>query len=115
MQPVARVEMRSRWLDLGCGAGLDSLVAAERVGPKGCVLGIDFSASMLGRRQLFGDTCRPTPNSVCASIRGQLPLRDSSVEVALVNGILISTRFAMNFCELARVGASRRSLFPVRS
>ena len=36
-------------LDLGCGAGLDSLVAAERVGSTGRVVGVDFSASMLDR------------------------------------------------------------------
>ena len=41
-------------LDLGCGAGLDSLVAAERVGPTGCVIGVDFSPSHAGPRQPFG-------------------------------------------------------------
>lgn len=41
-------------LDLGCGAGLDSLIAAGRVGPAGRVLGIDFSESML-TRLLFAD------------------------------------------------------------
>src|SRR5712692_4844731 len=38
-------------LDLGCGAGLDSLIAARRVGPAGHVIGIDFSPSMLARAQ----------------------------------------------------------------
>ena len=38
-----------RVLDLGCGGGLDSLIAAERVGPDGQVVGVDFSAEMLGR------------------------------------------------------------------
>jgi arsenite methyltransferase len=36
-------------LDLGCGAGLDSLIASQRVGPTGYVVGIDFSDSMLAR------------------------------------------------------------------
>ena len=30
-------------LDLGCGAGMDSIIAARRVGPTGRVIGIDFS------------------------------------------------------------------------
>jgi hypothetical protein len=36
-------------LDLGCGAGLDSILAARRVGPAGKVIGVDFAAKM-GRR-----------------------------------------------------------------
>ena len=35
--------------DLGCGAGLDSLIAAQRVGAGGRVVGIDFSEAMLDR------------------------------------------------------------------
>ncbi len=41
-------------LDLGCGAGLDALIAAERAGPAGAVLGVDFSPAMLARaRQCY--------------------------------------------------------------
>jgi len=36
-------------MDVGCGAGLDSIVAAERVGRTGLIIGIDFSAGMLDR------------------------------------------------------------------
>jgi len=42
-----------RVLDIGCGAGDVSLLAAERVGPTGCVIGIDIamSAVSLARRR----------------------------------------------------------------
>ena len=58
-------------LDLGCGAGLDSLVAAERVGVTGCVVAIDFSPIMLDRanRRLVAS---PPPRRVCTSIRGRV-------------------------------------------
>ncbi|MGO8717762.1 MAG: methyltransferase domain-containing protein [Acidobacteriaceae bacterium] len=36
-------------LDLGCGAGLDSLIAARRAGSSGKVIGVDFSGPMLDR------------------------------------------------------------------
>src|SRR5947209_12691444 len=36
-------------LDLGCGAGMDTIIAARRVGPAGNVIGIDFSENMLQR------------------------------------------------------------------
>ena len=34
-------------LDLGCGAGLDSILAARHVGPTGTVIGVDFSPEMI--------------------------------------------------------------------
>jgi len=33
-------------LDLGCGSGLDALVASRRVGADGWVIGVDFSHAM---------------------------------------------------------------------
>ena len=36
-------------LDLGCGAGLDALIAARRVGLSGKVIAVDFSTAMLDR------------------------------------------------------------------
>lgn len=36
-------------VDLGCGCGASTLQLAERVGPKGKVLGVDISAPMLAR------------------------------------------------------------------
>ena len=34
-------------LDLGCGAGLDLLIAVEKVGEQGKVIGVDFNDDML--------------------------------------------------------------------
>src|SRR5947209_4253687 len=34
-------------LDLGCGAGMDSLLAARRVGPTGRVIGVDMTGPMV--------------------------------------------------------------------
>jgi arsenite methyltransferase len=91
-------------LDLGCGAGLDSLVAAERVGSTGCVVGIDFSASMLDRANR---SVRRRGYSHVVFVRTsaeQLPLRDASVHVALVNGIFNLNPFREEiFRELGRV------------
>src|SRR5690348_10265409 len=36
-------------LDLGCGAGLDSSIAAQRAGRDGAAIGVDFSFPMLVR------------------------------------------------------------------
>ena len=45
----AEIPEGSTVLDLGCGAGLDTLIAARRTGSAGRVIGIDFSGSMLDR------------------------------------------------------------------
>jgi SAM-dependent methyltransferase len=109
-------------LDLGCGAGLDSLIAAERVGPQGAVLGVDFSPAMLARaRQAAVDAgADHTPPSTqgagtppstqsastqfCQAEAENLPLAGASIDVALVNGIfnLNPARGAI-FRELSRV------------
>src|SRR5205814_8517026 len=46
---LGRLEPGERVLDLGCGAGTDSLVAAQMVGPEGHVVGIDMTREMLDK------------------------------------------------------------------
>src|SRR5688572_20229910 len=46
---LADIPQGATVLDLGCGAGLDSLIAGHRVGPSGRVIGVDFSEPMLAR------------------------------------------------------------------
>lgn len=91
-------------LDLGCGAGLDSLILARRVGPTGRVLGIDFSEAMLTRAR---HAAAEAGVDVVTFYRGdaeRLPLEDASVDVALVNGIFnLNPARADIFRELARV------------
>src|SRR5260221_9095024 len=36
-------------VDVGCGAGIDSLIAARMVGASGTVVGVDMTPAMLGR------------------------------------------------------------------
>jgi arsenite methyltransferase len=41
----------SRLLDIGCGAGVDALVASKVVGPSGKVMGIDITPEMIRRAE----------------------------------------------------------------
>src|SRR5919109_3728343 len=45
----AEIEEGETILDLGCGAGIDSVLAARRTGPAGWVLALDFLPEMLER------------------------------------------------------------------
>src|SRR5216684_1085954 len=51
---LGRLKPGERVLDLGSGAGTDSLVAAQMVGDQGRVTGIDMTPEMLARARAAG-------------------------------------------------------------
>jgi SAM-dependent methyltransferase len=91
-------------LDLGCGGGIDSLLAARRAGPTGRVIALDFLPEMLERTRLAAaeaglGTVEPTEGELEA-----IPLPDDSVDVIISNGVVnLSARKARVMAEAARV------------
>lgn len=99
-------------IDLGCGSGLDSLMAAQRVGAKGRVVGIDFSGAMLDRANSSLRELGLTNVMFLRSAAEQLPLADACVDHALVNGIFNLNPFRDEiFRELARIVKPGGSVF----
>ena len=101
--PVGRLFAESaegaRVLDVGCGAGLDCAIAARRAGSHGRVAGLDFSMAMLARAR-----CAHPGIIFCCAAAEQIPLPDSSVDLALANGIFnLNPQRTLIFHELARV------------
>ena len=91
-------------LDLGCGAGMDSIIAARRVGPTGRVIGIDFSEAMLVRARAAKEQVNLPHLQFQQGDAERLPLADESIDVALVNGIFnLNPKRREIFSELARV------------
>ena len=90
--------------DLGCGAGLDSLIAAQRVGPQGRVIGIDFSEAMLTRARRAAGEAGVENVEFHEAGAEDLPIEDGSIDVALVNGIFnLNPARDRIFRELSRV------------
>jgi ubiquinone/menaquinone biosynthesis C-methylase UbiE len=91
-------------LDLGCGAGLDSLTAATQVGPGGRVIGVDFSRPMLARARASAAEAGLDNVEFHQADAERLFLENACIDVALVNGIfnLNPARYLI-FRELARV------------
>ena len=91
-------------LDLGCGAGIDSLLAARRTGPTGQVIALDFLPEMLER------TSAAAAEAGIANIRTleaemeAIPLPDESVDHVISNGVInLSARKRRVLAECARV------------
>ena len=91
-----------RVVDVGCGAGIDSLIAAKMVGPAGAVVGVDMTVAMLEKartaaegvdnvefRQGFGE---------------EIPVPDGWADVVISNGVLnLMPDKARALAEMARV------------
>ena len=91
-------------LDLGSGAGTDSLVAAQMVGEHGAVTGIDMTPEMLTKaRKAAAEMNAPNVEFV-ESEAERLPFPDSTFDVVISNGVidLIPDKDAV-FGELFRV------------
>ena len=74
-------------LDIGCGAGVDTLVAARLVGPTGRVVGIDATAEMIARAQANLALTGLANVSFAVASAKALPFPDGEFEVALSNGV----------------------------
>lgn len=79
-------------VDLGCGAGIDVLLAARKVGPAGKAIGIDMTPAMLERAR--ANAARPVGGEVLTNTEfhlasiDRLPLPDSSVDCLLSNCVI---------------------------
>ena len=57
-------------LDVGSGAGTDSLVAAQMVGPEGSVTGIDMTPEMLAKASTAAAQMAPLAPTVGSVVSG---------------------------------------------
>jgi ubiquinone/menaquinone biosynthesis C-methylase UbiE len=91
-------------LDLGSGAGTDSLVAAQMVGEHGSVTGIDMTPEMLTKARSAASEMNASNVQFVESEAERLPFPDESFDVVISNGVidLVPDKDAV-FAELFRV------------
>jgi SAM-dependent methyltransferase len=101
---LGRLSRGERVLDVGSGAGTDSLVAAQMVGEHGSVTGIDMTPQMLTKARTAAAEMNSTNVQFVESEAERLPFPDESFDVVISNGVidLIPDKDAV-FAELFRV------------
>lgn len=91
-------------LDLGSGAGLDLMLAADRTGPAGKVIGIDMTQEMVDKATANIKAAGYDNVEVRQGMIESLPIADSSVDWVISNCVInLSQEKARVFSEIARV------------
>ena len=91
-------------VDIGCGAGMDLLLAAGHVGPTGRGIGIDMTEAMRAQAATGAMACNLANVDVREGDATDLPVDGRSVDVVISNGVLnLVPRKDRAIAEIARI------------
>jgi SAM-dependent methyltransferase len=82
------LQASERVVDVGSGAGFDSFVAAEQVGPSGRVVGVDMTAEMLDKSRQTAAALGLQHVEFREGLAEALPLEDGWADVVISNGVI---------------------------
>jgi arsenite methyltransferase len=101
---LAAIDSGETTVDLGSGSGMDSFLAARRVGESGRVVGIDMTRAQLEKaRRLATEHAVKNVQFVEAHIE-HIPLAEGSADVVISNGVInLAPDKGAVFAEAARV------------
>jgi arsenite methyltransferase len=77
-----------RVVDVGSGAGFDSFVAADQVGPNGKVVGVDMTEEMLAKSRSTAAALKLGHVKFRKGIAEDLPIADEWADVVISNGVI---------------------------
>jgi len=75
-------------LDLGCGSGVDTIIASRSVGTAGRVIGVDMTPAMAEKAQRACAIAGCTNIEIKIGLAHDLPVHDESVDIVISNGVL---------------------------
>jgi arsenite methyltransferase len=81
------LEAGERVVDVGSGAGFDSVVAAQQVGADGHVVGVDMTPEMLGKARQNADALGLRHLEFREGLAERLPVEDAWADVVISNGV----------------------------
>jgi len=74
-------------VDVGCGAGIDSLIAARMVAPDGSVIGVDMTDAMLEKAESARKDAGIANAEFKSGYGEKLPVTDRWADVVISNGV----------------------------
>jgi SAM-dependent methyltransferase len=77
-----------RVVDIGSGAGFDSLIAGGMVGPGGAVIGVDMTAAMLAKARRGANAAAMPWVEFREGLAEALPVEDGWADVVISNGVI---------------------------
>ncbi|HXF82705.1 MAG TPA: methyltransferase domain-containing protein [bacterium] len=91
-------------IDLGCGGGIDTILAARAVAPGGTAIGLDLLPEMLTVAARNAASAGVTNVRWLQGAMENIPLPDGSVDVIVSNGVVnLSPRKSRVFAEMFRI------------
>jgi SAM-dependent methyltransferase len=85
---IGQLQPGEQVVDIGSGAGLDSLIAAKMVGPDGQVIGVEMTRAMLEMARKSTIEAGPDNVEFREGLAESLPVPDSWADVVISNGVL---------------------------
>jgi len=85
---MEEIKAGERVVDVGCGAGIDSLIAARMVGATGKVIGVDMTPAMLAKARRSAAEAQLSNVEFLEGYAECLPVSDSWADVVISNGVL---------------------------
>jgi arsenite methyltransferase len=85
---LGRLQPGEHVVDVGSGAGIDSLIAARTVGPEGRVVGVDMTPAMLDKARAAAAEAGLANVEFRQGYGEALPVADGWADVVISNGVL---------------------------
>jgi ubiquinone/menaquinone biosynthesis C-methylase UbiE len=101
---LADLQAGEQVLDLGSGSGMDTFVAALKVGPHGRVVGVDMTDAQRAKAERLREAAGFTQTTYVSGYIEALPVEDEGFDAVISNGVInLSADKPQVFREVARV------------
>lgn len=101
---LGEIKPGERVVDVGCGAGIDSLIATKKVGSGGKVIGVDMTDAMLNKARIGSVEAGFKQVEFKKGYAESLPVEDGWADVVISNGVInLTPDKKATFREIARI------------